>query len=186
MDQLLWKLLAYAIFPLWLACGLIDYRLHRTTWIAETSGTHESALHLAQTAEIAIPTLALLFLQVNAAVLFLMTLGVAAHTVTAFVDVRYASKRRHIPPLEQFVHAFLIGLPVFALALVVVLHWPQFKDLLEPRYAPPDAWRLAWKDPALDSRTITLVIAASLAFGVVPGLLEYARTLRTRHQHEAQ
>ena len=185
MDHLLWNLLAYAVFPLWLVCGLVDYRLHRTTWIAETTGTHESALHLAQTAEVAVPTLALLFLRVNASVLLLIILGALAHTVTAFYDIRYASRRRHIPPLEQFVHAFLVGLPLFAMAILIVLHWPQFTALLEPKFAPPDAWRLEWKRPPFESRTIAMVLGASLAFGVIPGLLEYARTLRTRRQDVA-
>lgn len=183
-DQLLWALLGYGVFPLWLACGLLDYRFHRTTWIAETSGSRESALHLAQTAQIAIPALALLFLRVNAATLLLMILGAAAHTVTAFVDLRYAARHRHIPPLEQFVHAFLIGLPLFALAIVVVLHWPQFMALLKPGLAPADAWRLAWRTPPFETRAIVLVLLASLAFAVLPGLLEYAHTLRARRPAE--
>ena len=105
MDSLLWNLLGYVVFPLWLLSGMADYAVHRRTSIETTSGTHESLLHLLQTAEIAGPALLLLFLEVNALVLLLMALGVAAHTWTAWRDLRYANTLREITPFEQFVHA---------------------------------------------------------------------------------
>ena len=180
MDSLLWGLLGYVLFPLWLLSGLADYAVHRRTSIETTSGTHESLLHLLQTGEIAFPALMLLFLDVNALVLVLMAFGVAAHTWTAWRDVRYASTLREITPFEQFVHAFLFSLPLFALAVVVVLHWPQVAALSDAADAPAQAWRLAWKSPPFDTGVIAAVLAASLLFGVLPGLAELRATLKAR------
>ena len=67
------------------------------------------------------------------------------------VDVRYAGTLREITPFEQIVHAFLFSLPVFALAMVAVLHWPQARALFDPGDAPAQAWRLAWKSPAFEA-----------------------------------
>ena len=117
LAALLWRLLGCAILPLWLLAGLADYVVHARTRIERTSGVHESALHLLQTGEIALPMLALLFLEATPTVLALALAGVIAHSVTAYRDVRYASPRRRITVFEQFVHAFLIVLPLAALAV---------------------------------------------------------------------
>lgn len=60
-------LLMYVVLPLWLAAGFADYLCHRASRIAETSGWKESLLHLLQFAELAVPVLAALFLEINAA-----------------------------------------------------------------------------------------------------------------------
>jgi hypothetical protein len=165
MEGLLWGTLAWVLFPLWLASGVADYAVHRRTSIATTSGVHESHLHLLQTAEIALPALVLLFLEINALTILLIALGVAAHTVTAWRDLRYASRLRKILPFEQFAHAFLITLPLFALAIIAILHWAQLDD-----------WRLAWRSPSFEPWVIAAVLAASFVFGVLPGLAEYRAT----------
>ena len=182
MDSLLWGLLGYVLFPLWLLSGIADYAVHRRTSIETTSGTHESLLHLLQTAEIAVPALLLLFLEVNALVLLLMALCVAAHTWTAWRDVRYANTLREITPFEQFVHVFLVALPMFALAVVAVLHWPHAHALVDPGDAPAQAWRLAWKSPPFEAGVIASVLAASILFGVLPGLAELRATLKARRR----
>ena len=180
MDSLLWSLLGYVVFPLWLLSGIADYAVHRRTSIETTSGTHESLLHLLQTAEIAGPALLLLFLEVNALVLLLMALGVAAHTWTAWRDLRYANTLREITPFEQFVHTFLFSLPLFAFAIVGVLHWPQLLAVFDPADAPAAAWTLAWKSPPFETGVIVTVLLASLLFGVLPGLAELRATLKAR------
>lgn len=173
---LLWQLLGRVVLPLWLAAGLADYLAHARTSIATTSGVHESALHLLQTAEIGIPMLALLFLEANAPVLALLFAGTIAHTVTAYRDVRYAVGRRHIPVFEQFVHSFLIVLPLTALAIIAVLHWQQLQALVDPFNATAGTWSLRWRDPPFAPGTIIAVLGASFLFGIVPGLVEFART----------
>lgn len=181
-DPLLWGLLGYVVFPLWLAAGVADYACHVRTDIARTSGVGESALHLLQTAEIGLPILAILFLRVDAAVLTLAILGAAAHTATAYWDTRYAAPLRHISVPEQFVHAFLIVLPLAGLAVILVLHWPQATTLLDPASAD---WSLQLRQPGFDPGVIAAVLAASLLVGVAPGLAEFVRTWRARDKPKA-
>lgn len=174
------------MLPLWLLAGMADYLTHRRTHIAQTSGVHESALHLLQTAEIGIPLLALLFLEGGATVLALAVAGAVAHTATSYRDVRYAVAWRHITVFEQFVHGFLIVLPLAALAIVAVLHWSAWQILLHPFDAPAGSWALRWRDPPFAAGTIAAVLSASLLFGVVPGLAEFVQTLAARRQPKAQ
>lgn len=175
-DTLLWGLLGYLVLPLWLLAGASDYLCHARSDIARTSGTHESVLHLLQTAEIGIPMLALLFLRVDALTLSLMIAGVAAHTHTSWRDVRYAASLRHISPFEQFVHAFLIVLPLLALAIVLILHWPALRAMADPASAD---WSLQLRQPMFDAGLITAILAAATIFGVLPGVAEFVHTLRT-------
>lgn len=174
---LLWELLGYVIFPLWLASGVADFLCHARTDIAHTSGLGESVLHLLQTAQIGLAVLAILFLEVDASVLALAFLSAAGHTATAYWDLSYTAPLRVISPFEQFVHAFLIVLPLAGLAIIVVLHWPQTLSLLEPASAD---WSLQIRTPAFDPAIILAVIAASMIVVVAPGLLELRSILRSR------
>jgi hypothetical protein len=178
LATVLWWLLGGLVLPVWLLSGLLDYVFHARTDIAHTSGTHESALHLLQTTEIGIPLLAFLFLTVNAGTLLLMVAGVVAHTFTSWRDLRYASGLRCIPPAEQYVHSFLNVLPWMALSLVVALHWPVVEALFDPSLASDWAPRL--RRPGFDGVIIVGVLAASAVLGVLPGLVEFTRTLAAR------
>ncbi|MFD0740143.1 hypothetical protein ACFQZQ_12740 [Lysobacter koreensis] len=180
LDALLWGLLGSVVLPLWLLAGLADYWAHARSDIAHTAGLHESALHLLQTAQIGVPVLLVLLARINALTLAVLILGVAAHTVTAYRDVRYAAARRHISPFEQFVHNFLNVLPLAALAIVIVLHWPAFQALLALAEAPPNAWTLQWREPPFERAVIAAVLVASLLFGLLPGVIEFVRTLAAR------
>jgi hypothetical protein len=181
LEHQLWLLLGAGVLPLWLLAGLCDYITHARTRIAETSGMHESFLHLLQTAEIGAPLLGVLLLEVNALVLVLALLGVVAHTLTAYADVRYAQPRRHVSVFEQFVHAFLIVLPFTALVLVVILHWTQFASL----WRGDASWTLEWKQHPWNIGVIASVLAGSLLFGVLPGSYEFMRTWRARARANA-
>jgi hypothetical protein len=180
LAALLWRLLGCAILPVWLLAGLADSIVHARTRIECTSGVHESALHLLQTAEVAVPMLALLFLEATTPVLALGLAGVAAHTITAYRDVRYASTRRRITVFEQFAHAFLIASPLAALAVVAVLHWPAWRALFGS--VDPGAWTLNWRDRPFAPATLGAVLGASFLLGVVPGVVEFARTLAARRR----
>src|SRR5688500_20309327 len=103
LEHQLWLLLGAGVLPFWLLVGLCCYSTHARTRIAETSGVHESFLHLLQTAEIGVPLLGVLLLEVNALVLLLAVVGVVDHSITAYVDVRYALPRRHEGEFEQYV-----------------------------------------------------------------------------------
>lgn len=182
LSSLLWWLLGAVVFPLWLLSGFGDYLFHARTDIAHTSGTHESALHLLQTAEIGIPLLAFLFFQANAPVLLLMIAGVAAHAFTSWRDLRYAAQLRYIPPGEQYVHAFLNVLPWVALALVLVLHWPAVASLFDPSVASD--WVPRPRRPGFDGAIVFAVLASSALLGLLPGVLEFIRTLSARRSAE--
>lgn len=176
LEHQLWLLLGAGVLPFWLLVGLCDYITHARTRIAETSGVHESFLHLLQTAEIGVPLLGVLLLEVNALVLLLAVVGVVAHSLTAYVDVRYALPRRHVGAFEQYVHAFLIVLPIVALVLVMILHWTEFAAL----WRGAASWALQWKQPAWSIGVVASVLLASLLFGVLPGVYEFTRTWRAR------
>jgi hypothetical protein len=181
-DALLWGLLGYLVLPLWLLAGVSDYLCHLRSDIARTSGTHESALHLLQTVEIGIPMLALLFLRIDALTLSLMIAGVAAHTHTSWRDVRYAAPLRYISPFEQYVHAFLIVLPLLALAIVLILHWPALLAMTDPTGAD---WSLQLRQPMFDAGVITAILAAATIFGVLPGIAEFVHALRAARRGSA-
>jgi hypothetical protein len=174
-EVLLWGLLGYVVFPLWLLSGLADYLCHARTDIAHTSGSHESALHLLQTAEIGLPVLVFLFLATNALALAVMAAGVFAHTVTSWRDVKFAAQLRHVSPGEQYVHSFLNVLPWIALALVAILHWPVVVAMFDPAIASD--WQPRWRRPPFASEVLFAVLAASLLFGALPGALEFLHTL---------
>jgi hypothetical protein len=182
-DALLWGLLGCVVFPLWLLSGLADYLCHARTDIAHTSGTHESALHLLQTAEIGLPVLAFLFLSTNALTLALMMAGVVAHTATSWRDVKFAVQLRHISPGEQYVHSFLNVLPWVALALVAILHWPVVVAMFDPAIASD--WKPHWRQPPFDGGIVFAVLASSLLFGALPGVLEFMHALAVARRGQA-
>lgn len=171
-DALLWTLLGAVVLPAWLLAGACDYLAHARSGIERTSGVHESLLHLLQTAQIGVPTLAVLFLELNAAVLLLCVAGVLAHSVTAWRDLRYTNPLREVTVFEQYVHAFLIVLPLMSLALLVAIYWPGV--------ASGSAWTPRPREQPFAPAVVAAVLAASAVFGVLPGLWELARCWRAR------
>src|SRR5437588_3423031 len=121
--------LMYFVLPVWLAAGFADYLCHRASSIETTSGWKESLLHLLQFGEMAIPTLAAIFLEINALVIAVMIVSLVAHEATAIWDVSYAYGKREVTPTEQHVHSFLEMLPLMGLLIIVTLHWQQFLSL---------------------------------------------------------
>jgi hypothetical protein len=149
--SLLQHFLMYLVVPVWLAAGLADYFCHRWARIERTSGLLESLLHMLQFAQVGVPLLAALFLEVNAAVMVIMLAGLVLHQATAVWDVRYANARRVVAPVEQHIHGVLEMTPAIAAAIVAILHWPQFLSLfvgdrasfvLELKHAPLPGWYL--------------------------------------------
>ncbi len=175
-DPTLFVLL-YFIMPVWLMAGIADWMCHRAADIAHTTGAKESIIHLLMFGEVAIPLLAALFLQINAAIIALMIVAFLAHEATALWDVSYAAQYREISPLEQHVHSFLEMIPLMAGTFVVVLHWDQFLALFglghEPaRFAP------MWKAEPLPVVYIVAVLVASLLLELLPYLQELWSGLR--------
>jgi hypothetical protein len=171
--------LMYFILPLWLAAGFADYLCHRRADIEATSGPKESLLHLLQFAEVAVPILAALFLDINALVIALMIVCFGLHEATALWDVSYASRTRYVGPIEQHVHSFLEMLPLMALLLVSLLHWDQFLAVFG---LGEGRWDVRLKSPPLPSPYVVAVLVLVLLFEVLPYLEETWRGLRHRHR----
>jgi hypothetical protein len=176
-DDILRGMLMYFVLPLWLAAGFADYLCHRAAHIERTSGWKESALHLVQLAEMALPVLAALFLQITSGVILLMIVCIILHEATAIWDVRYAAARREVTPTEQHVHSFLEMLPLMGLLLVIALYWPSFAALFGA--GTPDL-SLRWKEAPLPIFYIATMLALTALLEFLPYLEELVRTIRYR------
>jgi hypothetical protein len=176
--------LMYFVLPVWLAAGFADYLCHRAAEIEKTSGPKESALHLLQFAEMAIPTLAAIFLEVNALVILIMIVCLVLHEATAIWDVHYAYETRTVTPTEQHVHSFLEMLPLMGLLIIVTLHWQQFLALFGLGHETAD-FSVRFKHPPLPWLYVTTVLSLVVLFEVLPYLEELARTLRHRSRRSS-
>jgi hypothetical protein len=169
-------ILMYFILPVWLAAGFADYLCHRASSIETTSGWRESLLHLLQFGEMAIPTLAAIFLQINALVIATMIVCLVAHEATAIWDVSYAYQRR-----EVNVHSFLEMLPLMGLLIVVILHWQQFLALFGLGQESAE-FAVRLKDPPLPWLYVTIILSLVVLFEVLPYVEELFRGLRRRRE----
>lgn len=168
--------LMYVVMPLWLAAGFADWLCHRATRIEATTGAKESLIHLLMFAEVGIPLLAALFLQVNAGIILLMIVAFFIHDLTALWDVSYAVTGRWISPIEQHVHSFLEMVPLMALLLVIARHWGQFLALFGVGEEP--SFELAWKQEALPVGYIVTVLVLIVVFELAPYAEELWRCVR--------
>lgn len=171
-PDVLRAMLMYVILPLWLAAGFADYLCHRAAHIERTSGWKETLLHLAQFAEMGVPVLAALTLEINAGVILLMIVCLILHEATAIWDVRYATATRTVRPVEQHVHSVLEMLPLTGLLMVIALHWEQFTALFG--FAPA-RFELAAKADPLPWTYVLTMLGLTLVFEVLPYLEELWR-----------
>jgi hypothetical protein len=174
-------ILMYFILPLWLAAGFADWLCHRATHIETSTGAKESAIHLLMFAEVGLPLLAAIFLQINAGIILLMFVAFLIHEATALWDVSYAVKARNVTPIEQHVHSFLELVPLMAILLVISRHWPQFQALLGFG-GEPARLELTAKTEPLPVAYIVTLFALILVFELLPFLEELWRGLRTRRR----
>jgi hypothetical protein len=174
--------LMYFVLPLWLAAGFADYLCHRRAAIAVRSGAKESLIHLLLFGEMAVPVLGAIFFEIDALVIAAMIAAFLLHEATALWDVSYATATREVTQIEQHVHSFLEMMPLTALVLVVILHWPQFAALFglgteSARFA------LVLKQPPLPWLYVGVIFAAILLFEVLPYIEELVRGLRANGGH---
>jgi uncharacterized membrane protein YqjE len=80
-------LLLYFVMPVWFLAGLADYLCHRASDIEHTAGAKESLIHLLMFAEVAVPLLACLFLEINALVIATTTYVLAVLGAALFLEV---------------------------------------------------------------------------------------------------
>lgn len=178
-----WDVLVYFVLPAWMAAGFCDYLCHRISGIEVASGARESALHWLMLGEAAIPIFMALFLQIDALVLALMLIFLVAHEVTAHLDIRLAVRTRSVTPFEQQTHSFLEILPLMAVALVCVLHWPQFLALFGTGAEHAD-FRIMTKPPPrlLEIGPFGVALVAML---LVPYADEFARGLKASRRNSS-
>jgi len=174
-------MLMYFVLPLWLLAGLADYLCHRASDIEHTSGAKESLLHLLLFAEMGVPVLAAIFLEINALIIAVMIVCFVLHEATSLWDVSFASKHRTIAPIEQHVHSLLEMLPLMGLTIIVILHWGQFLALFGFGTERAD-FGIRFKQPPLPWLYVTVMLTLVLFFVVLPFLEELARTLRHRRR----
>lgn len=173
-------ILMYFILPVWLLAGFADWLCHRATHIETTSGAKESLLHLLMFAELGLPLLAAIFLEINAGIIAIMIAAFFLHEATSLWDVSYAITKRHVPPIEQHVHSFLDVIPLMAILFVITLHWGQFQALFG--FGPEIArFDLAWKDEPLPTGYILSIMALIVLFELIPYIEEFFRGLRANH-----
>jgi hypothetical protein len=167
----------YFVLPLWLAAGFVDWLCHRASHIEKTAGAKESLLHLVMFAEVGIPLLAAIFLEINSGVFALMILGFFVHEATALWDVSYAVKMRNVTPFEQQVHSFLELLPLTAIICMATLHWEQFLALFG--FGTESArFGIALKPEQLPAFYVIGLLTGVVVFAVLPYLEELIRGLR--------
>jgi hypothetical protein len=170
-------LVLYAVIPLWLLAGSADWLCHRRTHIEDTSGAHESVLHLLMLAEIGLPLLMIVYFDVNAMALGILGVAIVAHEITAFMDVSYAISRRHVSAFEQCIHSVLEICPLAVLLLIATAHWGQWLALWGIGDESP---RIGFiRSPQGPPPTYSAFLAAStLSLGLLPYVEEWVRTRR--------
>ncbi len=173
------NVLMYFVVPLWIAAGAIDWWCHRRTDIEHTAGPKESLIHLLMFAELGLPMVAALLLEINALVIAFMILMFFVHEATALWDVSYAVSKREVSPIEQHVHSYLELVPLMGLILVAVTHHEQFLALFGAGNSVAD-FTLAVKTEPLPVLYLSCVFAASAAFSFLPYVLELRRGLRAK------
>ena len=120
------------------------------------------------------PVALALFLESNATLLAFAAVCVVAHTAVSLWDTSVAQPRRYISPLEQQVHSFLEMLPLFALALGLILHWDA---VMRP------TWELSTREPPLPVAWTAGVLLA-LCAGLAMIVEELVRCLRAAHRRD--
>ncbi len=172
--------LLYFLLPLWIAAGLADWVCHRVSHLEHTSGTHESLIHLLMLSEAGVALLAGLLLQINALIIAVMIAAYCAHELTAMWDVRYASSKRELMPIEQNIHSFLDMIPLMAVSFVIILHWADFLSLFGMGPHPAD-FSLRRKVGAVPTfEYTTLLLAATFALVELPYAEELLRCMRAK------
>ncbi|HWL74483.1 MAG TPA: hypothetical protein VNQ74_11470 [Burkholderiaceae bacterium] len=168
MRNWLSAFLIWGIYPAWLLAGAGDYLCHRMTDIERTSGATESWLHVTQFVCLAVAFACAVLLQISAAVFVVLVALVVAHSFLSYIDVRYTDGRRRISPMEQSIHGFMDVLPLVAVAMLGVQHWPEIRAGAVP-------FALG---AAIDFERVLLLTSFAVLAGL-PVLEELLRTLRS-------
>jgi hypothetical protein len=172
------------LLPLWTMVGLADWACHRRAGI-ERFGLYEPVLHLVLIALAGAPILMGLFLDINAPVLLLMLLCFLAHEAVGYADIRWATARRGIPPLEQRLHDYLAAVPFAALGFVAVLKWRVIEGLLrDPGTALAAGLHL--RPEPLPWPVVGAILALVTLLNILPYAEEFIRAARYVRRRDDQ
>jgi len=177
-----WDILMYIVLPVWVLAGFADYCCHRATDIEHANGVRESVLHWLMLGEVGAPIIAAVFLQINALLFLFMIICLIAHEVTGYVDLKLAMATRRVTAFEQQVHSVLEMMPLMALLLLAVLHWPQAQALFGFGDAHAD-FSLGLKQAPSWMALIPPFVGFTL-FALLPYLEEFVRGLRAEARHD--
>jgi hypothetical protein len=173
LRALLGGFLVWVLYPLWLLGGAVDYLCHRGSDIQHTSGIHESWLHVAQFATMALVFASAVLLEMTLPVIIALIALVLAHTVLSFIDVSYTLGRRHISTTEQHAHGLLDVIPLIAVGLLAILNW-------QTMLAPISGSVVRLKDEPLTAMHIAVLLGSFSVLAGGPVLEEWFRTYRAR------
>ncbi len=179
-DAVIRDFLLYFVLPVWMAAGVADCACHFASDLQTTTGPKESLIHLLMLAEVGLPIVAGLFLEITSPVLALMIASWLLHDATALWDVHYAVTAREVTPIEQHVHSYLEMLPLMAIGFVGVLYWPNLAGLLGIGGHRPD-WSIRLKRDKLPRRYAPIVLGLTVLLEWLPYLTELGLGLKENH-----
>jgi hypothetical protein len=134
MHQTATWLLMYAVLPLLIVAGFVDWLCHRATDIESTSGLRENIVHWLMFGQVGAGIAAVILFEVNTTIVLWVGFVFLVHEVTVWMELRYTVDLREVRPVEQVTHSFMEMLPLVAFALLFVIAAPG--DGLRPRRAP--------------------------------------------------
>lgn len=179
-----WDILVYVVLPLWILAGFADYCFHRAGDIEHANGAKESLLHCLMLAEVALPMELAIIFRVNALLLALMLVCLAAHEVTTHYDLKLAMATRKVTAFEQQVHGLLEVLPLTAILLLMIQHWQQTLALFGRGTEQPDFSLIPNPVPGLG--LIIPFFGALIVLLLLPYLDEVLRGLRVEKNEGAK
>jgi hypothetical protein len=134
LEELLVRFILFVILPAWGVFGTLDWYVHTKVPFETTTGLKEALFHVVMGFMVMVPIILGLFFEFNVLAFIVTIVLVVAHEFMATWDVEYAQDLRPVSPFEQWIHSYLAALPVFLLALVSILRWETFKDLIFLRW----------------------------------------------------
>jgi len=171
-------ILMFFVLPVWILAGFLDWLCHRRARIEKSTGVKESAVHILMFAEVGVPLLAALFLEITAGLILFMAVAALIHDATAYWDLRIAATGREITPFEQHIHSYLGLIPFTALLLILSSRW----DVVAPIFTVGGkrTLEISWKAYPLPSAYVVSLLVIIVLCIVLPYAEEMARCVRTR------
>lgn len=180
LENALSATVTYGLLPVWAAAGVGDWLCHRRQRMELTAGVGESMLHLLMLAILAPTTLVVMWCEINALALTLAACACVAHELAFWADLSFASRRRVIPPVEQWIHSVQFAVPWVGIAALALLHRDQLMALLGAAGAPAADWTFRPKAHPLPPDYRMTVLLAGAVIVALPFAEEFWRCLKAR------